>query len=78
MIMKIKLLIAAIIVILILIVGWYLYAAYSKQVQPGVYNYTQPSISDTTSNISNELYQLPSDTDLNKDVNALSQEVESF
>jgi predicted PurR-regulated permease PerM len=75
--MKVKLIITVIVIILVLVVGWYVYSIYSNQQAQPIYNF-QPKASDASANIMKDLSQVPDDSALNSDINSLSQDIEGF
>ena len=78
--MNIKLLIITIIIVLVIVIaGWYLYSYFVQQPQQG-YN-IEPSVTpslDTTTNISNELNQVPDDSSVDGVMNSLDKDLECF
>ena len=78
--MKTKSLIISIIIILVVvIIGWYVYSSLIQQSQQDYSAELESSYSsDTTTNISNDLDQVPDDSSINGDLDSLDKDLESF
>lgn len=74
-----SIIIAVVVIVLVILVGWYIYATY---MQPKPASESQTSLNqasnDTTSSIQNDLSQVPDDSAVNSQLDSLDKDVQNF